>query len=127
MESLTNSKVIPGKPWVTLLATASAIWACYIFGLVIYRLYFSPIANFPGPKLAALTKWYECYWEIARNGRFTFHIQDLHKKYGVLCRICGCSGVEVDAKQDLSSASHPMSSTSWIPTTSSNCTPIQAA
>jgi hypothetical protein len=29
----------------------------YLSGLLIYRLYFSPISKFPGPKIAALTLW----------------------------------------------------------------------
>ena len=37
------------------LGIALALWC--IYGAV-YRIYFSPIARFPGPKLAALTLWY---------------------------------------------------------------------
>lgn len=54
----------------------------YVVLTAIYRLYLSPIAHFPGPRLAALTGAYEFYWEAIRNGRYTFHIGDLHKKYG---------------------------------------------
>ena len=58
------------------------IWISYLVGLAIYRLYFSPIAKFPGPKLAALTKWYEFYYDVVLQGQFTFQIQAMHKKYG---------------------------------------------
>lgn len=54
----------------------------YLVSLAVYRLVFSPIAKFPGPRLAALSNWYEFYWDVIKQGQFTFHIQQLHKKYG---------------------------------------------
>lgn len=54
----------------------------YIVCLGIYRLYLHPLAKFRGPRLAALTKWYEAYYEIVLKGQFTFHIENLHRKYG---------------------------------------------
>ncbi|KAL4876966.1 cytochrome P450 [Aspergillus karnatakaensis] len=68
-------------------AAAGAAVAAYFVSIVIYRLYLSPIAHFPGPRLAALTVMYEFYWEAICNGKFTFHIGDLHKKYGPIVRI----------------------------------------
>jgi hypothetical protein len=70
------------------LSSASIAGACfllcavYLIGLAIYRLYLSPLAKFPGPKLAALSKYYELYYEVVKRGQFTFHIQELHKRYG---------------------------------------------
>jgi hypothetical protein len=55
----------------------------YYVGLAVYRLYWSPLAAFPGPKLAALTTWYDFYYEIIKDGQFTFHIKDLHKEFGM--------------------------------------------
>ena len=52
-----------------------------IFG-AIRRLYFHPLAHIPGPKLAALTWWYEFYFDVVQQGRYVFQIMELHKQYG---------------------------------------------
>jgi len=56
----------------------------YFVGLCVYRLYLSPLAAFPGPKLAALSNWYEFYYDVILQGSFTFHIRELHKQYGAI-------------------------------------------
>ena len=55
----------------------------YVLSLVIYRLFFSPIAKFPGPKLAAITSWYELYYDVVHKGKYLFEIEKMHDKYGV--------------------------------------------
>ena len=59
-----------------------AAYAVYLVSLAVYRLYFSPLVKFPGPKLAALTNWYEFYYDVVREGEFTWQIQKLHRRYG---------------------------------------------
>lgn len=54
----------------------------FIYG-VIYRLYLSPLAKIPGPRLAALTSWYICYYDVIKGGKFVFKIKDLHEEYGI--------------------------------------------
>lgn len=71
------------KPSVALSAVVFASWVLYLVWLVIHRLYLSPLAKFPGPKLAALTRWYEVYYEVVLKGQFSFKIDEMHKKYGV--------------------------------------------
>jgi hypothetical protein len=73
---------LPASPSLALLVVGLISSFLYAVGLGIYRLYFHPIAHFPGPKLAGLTRWYEFYYEVVRQGDFTFHIQDHHKKFG---------------------------------------------
>lgn len=54
----------------------------YIVSGVTYRLWFSPLAKFPGPALAAVTLWYEFYYDNILKGQYTFKIKELHEKYG---------------------------------------------
>ena len=49
----------------------------------IWRLYLSPLAKFPGPKLAALTQWYEFYYNIIKPGVFFREIERMHEIYGM--------------------------------------------
>jgi hypothetical protein len=66
----------------TALRLLPAAWFLHFVGLVIYRLYFSPLAGFPGPKFAAATGWYEFYHDYWRNGQYIFKIRELHEQYG---------------------------------------------
>lgn len=65
------------QPWIIALAGAG-----YLISLAVYRLWLSPLAKFPGPKLAALTLWYELYYDIYCEGQYTFQIIRMHEKYG---------------------------------------------
>lgn len=55
----------------------------YLTSLAFYRLVLHPLARFPGPKLAALTRYYETYYDVVHNGKYTFKIAELHEQYGM--------------------------------------------
>lgn len=63
---------------------ALAFGILYLIGDAIYRLYFHPLSRFPGPKIAAVTGWYETYHDLIRRGMFIWKIQEMHEKYGKL-------------------------------------------
>lgn len=71
------------------LQWVSLILAGYHIGLAVYRLYLSPLAKIPGPKLAALTGFYEAYYEICLKGQFTFRLDELHERYGTSALLFG--------------------------------------
>ena len=64
---------------VLTLALAQCAWLVWT---ALYRLYFSPLAKIPGPRLAALTSWYEFYYDVILPGRYVFKIKELHEEYG---------------------------------------------
>ncbi|KAL9114326.1 MAG: hypothetical protein Q9227_001748 [Pyrenula ochraceoflavens] len=66
---------------------AAGSFLMYLFCLAIYRLYFHPLAEFPGPRLAALTTWYEFYYDVWLKGRYIWKMQELHEQYGPVLRI----------------------------------------
>lgn len=63
----------------------------YLFAGAVYRLYLSPLASFPGPKLAAVTLWYEFYYDVVQQGRYIWRIKEMHEKYGT----CLCNRLRV--------------------------------
>ncbi|KAL9112104.1 MAG: hypothetical protein Q9227_003481 [Pyrenula ochraceoflavens] len=71
-------------PFFVLLFSSVAV---YLVSLAFFRLFLHPLAKFPGPKFAALSRNYEAYFDVIKNGQFTFKIADLHKQYGPIVRI----------------------------------------
>lgn len=64
------------------LFLAIGVFVVYLVVGAVYRLYFSPLAKFPGPKLAALTLWYEFYYDVVKKGRYSWEIGKMHEIYG---------------------------------------------
>lgn len=52
-----------------------------------WRLYLSPIAKFPGRKLAALSFWYEFYYDVVKGGAYVYEIERMHEEFGPIVRI----------------------------------------
>lgn len=63
-----------------LLALSCAV---YLLGLGLYRLFLHPLAGFPGPRYAALSRWHECYYDVYLQGKFIFWIKEQHELYGM--------------------------------------------
>ena len=77
-----------------MLSLFSYLALCVISGfvhllvLIIHRLYFSLIAHIPGPRLAALTYFYQFYYDLwPYQGQFIFQYAKLHEGYGPIIRI----------------------------------------
>ncbi|KAI1270337.1 cytochrome P450 [Xylariaceae sp. FL1019] len=64
-----------------------AFFVGYIVFVCIHRLYLSPLAKFPGPRIAALTTWYAAYHDIWRGGQYIWEVEEMHRKYGPVVRI----------------------------------------
>ena len=71
----------------SLLCVLAGVLLLHLYTLAIYRLYLCPIAKFPGPKLAALTLWYEFYYDVVCGGQYGRKIAKLHDEYGPIVRV----------------------------------------
>ncbi|KAI4914534.1 hypothetical protein J4E85_010599 [Alternaria conjuncta] len=69
-------------------ASLIGIWILYWLAVGVYRVYFHPLADIPGSKLAAFTFWYEFYYEIyPHRFQYLWKIKQLHEEYGPIIRI----------------------------------------
>lgn len=68
--------------YTSLVVVAGSTLLVY---LIIYPLYFHPLAQIPGPPICALTKYFILYksWHEERNR----YVQTLHEKYGSIVRV----------------------------------------
>ncbi|KAL8935395.1 MAG: hypothetical protein Q9211_004721 [Gyalolechia sp. 1 TL-2023] len=72
---------------VKLLVISIASIVVYTAALSLYRLVFSPLAGFPGPKIAAVTGWYEFYHDVFHSGTYIFRVEEMHQRYGPVVRV----------------------------------------
>ncbi|KAI1504042.1 trichodiene oxygenase [Biscogniauxia marginata] len=86
LNSISSSSSIEALSRITWQHVATAV-VVYYASLVFYRLYLHPLAKFPGPKLAAISRWYEAYYDLILDGQYTFKIEEMHKQYGPIIRI----------------------------------------
>lgn len=92
-----------------------ALLSSYL-ALILHRLLLSPIAGFPGPKLAAASGWYEFYYDVLKPGMYIYEIEKMHEKYGSFeVLISPSSPTEIDSYKGQSSASRPPNFRSTIP------------
>ncbi|TGJ80814.1 hypothetical protein E0Z10_g7949 [Xylaria hypoxylon] len=83
MAFLELFSVLPIAPLLAWFSVAGLL--CYCFGWCVYTLYFHPLAEYPGPKLAAISQvWLARVW---LSGHYPSTIQNAHKKYGNVVRV----------------------------------------
>lgn len=70
--------------FLAALVVAGAV--AYSMHNVISSLMLHPLANIPGPKYAAITGYYQFYYDVIRRGRFPWKLKLLHQKYGAVQR-----------------------------------------
>ena len=69
--------------WTNIVLGLVTLQLAYTIYTAINRLFFSPLRHIPGPKLAALTSWYEFYFDAIQQGKFVWKIKELHFEYGL--------------------------------------------
>ena len=58
----------------------------WLLWIILSRLALHPLAKVPGPRLAALTSWYEFYYEVWQPGQYPWRTKRLHEEYGPIIR-----------------------------------------
>ncbi|KAJ6002943.1 hypothetical protein N7451_005490 [Penicillium sp. IBT 35674x] len=75
----------PFHPGITLVLSCLSMISIYSIGLVVYNVYFHPLAKYPGPKSMAATRIPNMY--MVASGQAHQEITRLHERYGPVVRV----------------------------------------
>lgn len=103
------------------LALGATLVACLAVVGAIYRLYLSPLADVPGPRLAALTYFYEFYYDLVVGARFPWQLEKLHCQYGAVLQSDLRSGHQADKGTLIQAPSFASPQTRSISMTQNSC------
>ncbi|KAF8920111.1 cytochrome P450 [Mucidula mucida] len=77
---------LPTDALSTVLLSVLSLGLTYQVCTVFYRLYLHPLADFPGPKLAAASSIYRFYYDVILGGEMLSQLERLHSVYGPVIR-----------------------------------------
>ena len=66
----------------SMLAILAVAFSAFLLAKYIYRLALHPLAQFPGPKLAATTNLYGAFFDLSPTRSYIKEMPALHEKYG---------------------------------------------
>ncbi|KAF9258808.1 cytochrome P450 [Marasmius fiardii PR-910] len=104
----------------SLLTIAISLLIVKVVTTILSRLLFHPLRNFPGPRLAAVTKYYRAYYEMFCDGGWLDQLEVLHERYGPVVRVCPSElhFSNPDAHDDIHVAAKVPKDPTWYLTTS---------
>ncbi|KAF7164597.1 hypothetical protein CNMCM5623_009054 [Aspergillus felis] len=71
----------------TLCKVLSVLAVASIILRWVYNLYFHPLRYIPGSRLAAMTSWFEFYYDVWGSGIYLLKIKEMHETYGPIIRV----------------------------------------
>ncbi|KAI0791420.1 cytochrome P450 [Abortiporus biennis] len=85
MTTVSAQHIIPHL--FTMFVATIVLVAIWTLASWIYNIYLHPLAKFPGPKLAAMTKLWRAHLELVQQGSLYEKLSQLHSVYGDVIRI----------------------------------------
>ncbi|KAK6592778.1 cytochrome p450 [Botrytis cinerea] len=79
--------ILEDLPVLNLFIKFTIVLTTYYLLIAIYRIWFHPLARFPGPRICAITFLYEIGWDYFYEGTYVYRIEEMHDRYGAIVRV----------------------------------------
>lgn len=86
---MASQGVLPNVSYPYLLVTGCVLVTTFLLSVAIWRLYFHPLAKYPGPFWARLST-FPSWWHTVKQDRHVW-LYSLQEQYGTLLRVLSLS------------------------------------